>query len=50
MIGKGEFFDIISRAAKDANNPKMNIPTLVNNFNEKIIKREKQINRNLEER
>lgn len=50
MIGKGRFFDIISRIADDANNPEINVNTLVNKFNERIIKREKQINRNLEER
>lgn len=48
MIGKGKFFDIISRTADDANNPEINVNTLVNNFNERTIKRKKQINGDLE--
>lgn len=48
MIGKGKFFDIISRTADDANNPEMNIPTLVNNFNERSTKRKTQIEKNFE--
>lgn len=45
MIGKGRFFDIISRTADDVNNAETNIATVIRNFDERTIKREKQLNR-----
>lgn len=33
MIGKGRFFDLITQTANDANNPGVNIPTMLKNFN-----------------
>ena len=32
MIGKGKFFDIISRTADDVNNAEITIDEIVNNF------------------
>ena len=32
MIGKGEWFDLISRTAKDLNNPALSIPESMRNY------------------
>ncbi len=44
MIGKGRFFDIISRTADDANNPENNIDILLQNFKQRYEKRNKGMN------
>lgn len=44
MIGKGKFFDIISRTAEDANNPEVLIDTMVQNYDARLEKYRKQMN------
>ena len=42
MIGKGKFFDIISRTADDANNAEISIKVMLQNFNNRNAKRNKE--------
>lgn len=44
MIGKGKFFDLISRTAEDCNNPETLIDTVVQNYTTRLEKYEKQMN------
>lgn len=44
MIGKGRFFDLISRMADDANNPGLQIRDMIGNYQLKEEKYFNQIN------
>lgn len=43
MIGKGRFFDLISRTADDVNNPETTIINMLQNYNTREEKYKKQI-------
>ncbi len=43
MIGKGKFFDIISRTAEDCNNPEILIDTMLKNYDKRLEKYIKQM-------
>ena len=45
MIGKGKFFDLISRTADDVNNAETTISGVMDNFNIRLEKYFKQINK-----
>lgn len=42
MIGKGKFFDIISRTADDVNNAEITIDEILRNYNSREEKYNKQ--------
>ena len=42
MIGKGKFFDIVSRTADDVNNAEISIDEIINNYKQREEKYKKQ--------
>lgn len=49
MIGKGRFFDLISRTADDVNNPEITISGMLENYNKREEKYKIQIDKNKKE-
>ncbi len=49
MIGKGRFFDLISRTADDVNNPEITIISMLQNYNMREEKYIKQLENNKKE-
>ena len=49
MIGKGRFFDLISRTADDVNNPEITVISMLQNYNMREEKYIKQIESNKKE-
>ena len=49
MIGKGRFFDLITRTVDDVNNPEITISGMLENYNKREEKYKKQIDKNKKE-
>ena len=49
MIGKGKFFDLITRTIDDVNNPEISISSMLENYNKREEKYKKQIEKNQKE-